>query len=647
MHQGVTVVLFCTACTLAAGMDGRPITAEAAGGGLKGEYFGASDAPVLTRIDSQIDFDWSGGPPGANVNAGYFRVYWTGFVKVASTDTYAFSVQACGSATLQVGQVGDGYPLLVDLWGRPPGIFQGQGSVQLTGGCLYPVRLYYSHSSSYGPASVRLSWQSSSLAFQPIPPEALQPPVWADDPLPADGLADVVQHPSLQWIAGCYSASHDVYLGTDANAVANATTASAGIYRGRQSLSQTPFSPGGLDWGRTYYWRVDEVNERDTNSPWKGPVWSFTTAADYIPVEDFEHYTSERGRGLLDTWIDGYPDPNYGNGTGAIIGYSGTDIVPVPHSGVESMPFSYDNTDPPYCSEVDRTWLVPQDWTENGMSELSLWFKGRAPPFVVKSDGNIVLSVSSNGSAWGQPPAYAYKGLHGDGEIAVKCESFVWDADCEPWAGIVIVENPSSVSSRYATLWLTADGTLRFQYVSVPNKTSTANVMAGVHPPHWLKLSRTGDKFVPQHSADGVTWQAVTDANGLPAAAVISMLPDTSVGLYVTSCFQTASIAEFSHVATTGTTSDWKPASSTDNSLDNFYVALQDSSGRIGTIVHPDPNAVDAALWTQWKIPLSQFTTTGVDVKSIQKMYIGVGDRDHPKPDGQGMIWIDDIRVSK
>jgi len=27
--------------------------------------------------------------------------------------------------------------------------------------------------------------------------------------------------------------------------------------------------------GTTYYWRVDEINDADPNSPWKGMVWSF------------------------------------------------------------------------------------------------------------------------------------------------------------------------------------------------------------------------------------------------------------------------------------------------------------------------------------------------------------------------------------
>jgi hypothetical protein len=52
-------------------------------------------------------------------------------------------------------------------------------------------------------------------------------------------------------------------------------------FRGNQSLAffvagfpGYPY-PDGLIPGTTYYWRVDEVNDANPDSPWKGPVWSF------------------------------------------------------------------------------------------------------------------------------------------------------------------------------------------------------------------------------------------------------------------------------------------------------------------------------------------------------------------------------------
>ena len=77
------------------------------------------------------------------------------------------------------------------------------------------------------------------------------------------------------------------------------------------------------------------------------------------------------------------------------------------------------------------------------------------------------------------------------------------------------------------------------------------------------------------------------------------------------------------------------------NSPDKLYVAVEDSAGKLAVVTHPNPAAVNLAVWTQWKIPLSSFT--GVNLAKVKKMYIGVGDRKNPVADGAGMIYIDDI----
>jgi len=61
--------------------------------------------------------------------------------------------------------------------------------------------------------------------------------------------------------------------------------------------------------------------------------------------------------------------------------------------------------------------------------------------------------------------------------------------------------------------------------------------------------------------------------------------------------------------------------------------------------VNPNSAAVNATSWIEWEIPLSRLA--GVDLAQVKKMYIGVGDRETPVPDGTGRIYIDDIRVLK
>ena len=49
--------------------------------------------------------------------------------------------------------------------------------------------------------------------------------------------------------------------------------------------------------------------------------------------------------------------------------------------------------------------------------------------------------------------------------------------------------------------------------------------------------------------------------------------------------------------------------------------------------------------WIKWTIPLSEFA--GVDLAAITRMYIGVGDRENPQAGGTGLIYIDDICLTK
>jgi hypothetical protein len=83
----------------------------------------------------------------------------------------------------------------------------------------------------------------------------------------------------------------------------------------------------------------------------------------------------------------------------------------------------------------------------------------------------------------------------------------------------------------------------------------------------------------------------------------------------------------------------------TANAAAPLYVAIEDASRRVAVVVHTNPKAVNISTWTQWKIPLTQFT--GVSLTSVKKFYIGVGDRKVPTKGGAGRLFIDDIAVTK
>lgn len=211
----------------------------------------------------------------------------------------------------------------------------------------------------------------------------------AGDPRPLSGAVDAGQTSVLRWSAGEAVVSHDVYFGTDANAVRD-SNASSPEYMGNMDLGSESYDPGGLEWNTTYHWRVDEVEDDGTVR--KGGLWSFTTA-DFLVIEDFEAYDDNEagGTAIFQIWIDGVE-----NNTTSYVGYpvsnNGTfGETVVVHSGLQSMPLSYGNLNPPHYAETDRTWDVAQDWTVNGVDTLVLYVRGSegndaAPLYVALED---------------------------------------------------------------------------------------------------------------------------------------------------------------------------------------------------------------------------------------------------------------------
>jgi hypothetical protein len=101
----------------------------------------------------------------------------------------------------------------------------------------------------------------------------------ASNPEPADGAIYEDTWVTLSWRPGTLAASHDVYMGDSFDDVNEGT---GDTFRGNQMTAFYVAGfpgfayPDGLVPGTTYYWRIDEVNEAHTDSPWKGEVWSFT-----------------------------------------------------------------------------------------------------------------------------------------------------------------------------------------------------------------------------------------------------------------------------------------------------------------------------------------------------------------------------------
>ncbi len=219
-------------------------------------------------------------------------------------------------------------------------------------------------------------------------------PVSARAPNPPSGATDVAVDTTLSWRPGREAIEHRVHFGADGNAVANGT-AQVDI------VPAATYNVGALDLGRTYYWKIDEVNDAATPSVWEGPMWSFTTE-EYFVVDDFEAYMDETGEEIFATWADGYGDSS----NGAQVGH---DVPPyaeqaVRHNGRQSMPLYYGKGGAGH-SETTRTFDPAQDWTRAGVTTLTLYVYGAADnesgQFYVKINGVAkAVAVDFTAESW-------------------------------------------------------------------------------------------------------------------------------------------------------------------------------------------------------------------------------------------------------
>jgi len=349
-------------------------TIRKAGGGLEAEYFNnttLSGEPVLTRLDPEIDFNWGNGDtrgensPAESINVNNFSARWSGELEVDMTDTYIFQITANNGFRLWLDE-----QTIIDFWDNGTTSSRRSEPIELVGGETYSIRMEYFEGEDT--ALAQLFWENSVRERQIIPQAALSLSVKANRSNPYNGAVGVKQIQVLSWNAGEEAASHQIYFGTNEEAVRNANTGSP-EYKGTKALGSESYDPGKLEWDATYYWRVDEVNNANPDSPWVGNVWSFTVA-DYLIVDDFEDYNDYPPDEIFSTWIDGWEVPENGSLAGhADPPFAETTIV---HGGSQSMPLYYDNNF--MYSEATMTLVWPRDWTEEGVGVLSLWFYGDA-----------------------------------------------------------------------------------------------------------------------------------------------------------------------------------------------------------------------------------------------------------------------------
>jgi hypothetical protein len=455
-------------------------------------------------------------------------------------------------------------------------------------------------------------------------------PVQAFEPKPTLAATGVSVNTDLNWRAGREAESHEVYIGTDENAMTLVDTVA-----GHSSTA------GPLEFATEYFWKVNEIGGA---GPYEGEVWNFTTQK-YAAIDDMESYNDDDNR-IYDSWIDGWV-----NNTGSQVGY---DVSPfaektIVYGGGQSMPLRYDNSASPFVSEAEHAFDSAQNWTTNGADSLVVHFRGAAPSFAETASGNIIMNAIGT-DIWnnGDQFRFAYKTLNGDGSMVARVGSIV---NSNAWAkGGVMIRQSIEPGSTHAFMPITPGGTGGGNGASFQRRLATNGASANtdsttlVGPPYWVKIERKGNSFSGYISPDGVVWTQ------LGTTETITMTNPVLIGLAL--CSHDAAIvtsAEFSNISATGNvTGNWQVAEigieqPAGNSVEGFYVSVKDSAGKVKVVQNADAAATANVSWQEWAIPLSEFTSAGVKMNAVKSMTIGVGNKAAPKAGGTGTVYIDDV----
>ena len=490
---------------------------------------------------------------------------------------------------------------------------------------------------------------------------------FAFGPNPANGAFHEETWVTLGWSPGDFAVSHDVYMGDNFDDVDNGA---GDTFRVNQTTTFYVAGfvgyafPDGLVPGTTYYWRIDEVNEADPNSPWKGEIWSFTVPpmAAYNPDPD-------DGAEFVDpnailSWMAGFDGKLH-------TVYIGTDFDDVNDAagGDDQGPTTYS----PGTLELGKVyyWRVDED-DGSDIYKGDIW-SFTTPGAVgspVPSNGATDVKMTATLSWTAADSAASHEVYFGKDKDAVRNA----DKNSPEYKGPKALGAESYDPGKLA--WYAT------YYWRVDEIDSLGGLSKG---PPWSFTTAdfiSVDDFEDYNAGDNQIWYAWHDGLGYGT-------PDTppyfagngtgsAVGDETTPSYCEEKIvhgggksmpmlydnnkqgyAMYSEVELTlSTTRDWTEEGvgtltiwfrgKSNNDAEPLYVAVSNSAGTPAIVVHDDPAAAQVEVWTQWVIPLQTIADQGVILTDVDRIAIGLGTRDNlTTPGGAGKMYYDDIRLDR
>jgi len=479
---------------------------------------------------------------------------------------------------------------------------------------------------------------------------------YAFGPDPADGALHADTWITLRWSAGDSAVSHDVYLGDNFDEVNDGT---GDTFRGNQMLTYYVAGfpgyayPEGLVPGTTYYWRIDEVNDADPNSPWKGPVWSFS-----IPPKTAYNPNPADGAGLADTTVTLSWTPGFGAKLHTV--YLGEDYDEVNNATVGVARGTASYSPGQLESEKVYYWRV-DEFDGIGTYKGDVWIfttpgaVGNPQPANGATDVAMATTLSWT-PADNAASHQVYLGL--DKEAVRSADT-----------GSPEYKGPKTLGAEsYDPGFLEPDTTYYWRVDEV----YAGNPVKG---PIW---SFTVGDYLPvddfesytDNDADGeAIWQHWIDGFGVAdnGAQVGYLMPPYAEQTIVHGGSQSmpllyvneAGVTNSEAALTLVTPRDWTAASVGELSLwfrgnsanvpQGLYAAISNPDG-IGSapavVAHEDSDAATSSGWKQWRISLQAFADQGINLTNVDKIAIGLGSKSGVVTSGgTGTVYIDDIRL--
>lgn len=543
----------------------------------------------------------------------------------------------------------------------------------------------------------------------------LTPAELASEPDPAHEANDVSVETALSWKPGVYAAAHDVYVGTVLDDVNNAgRTAPLDVLAGQGQSEATYVPQSPLEYGQTYYWRIDEVNAAPDSTIYKGLIWDFATEPFAYAVENIIATTnavSTDGSGPEKT-IDGS-------------GLNENDE----HSTRSADMWQAIPGDGPVWIQYDlgRTLKLYEMlvWNYNVEFELVLGFGFKDVTVEYSTDGenwtildNVEFARATAKAAyaanttvdfvgvparfvrltadstWGGMAQYGLSEVRflyiptqarrpepADGATDVSIETaLTWRAGREAATHDIyfgaeasdVIDGTALLGSadenRYAMAPLDF-GTTYYWRVDEVNEATSPNRWQG---DLWSFVTQEYsaiddfEGYTDDVDAGETIYQTWIDGWTNDTGSIVGYMDSPFAERKIVHdgrqsmplAYDNTSAPFYSEAYRTWPAAqDWTAGAADtltlyfqgdpDNAPGTLYVALEDSAGNVAAVSNPDADAALASEWQPWPIPLSAFSSAGVNLARIETMYIGVGDRNNPSAGGTGMFYIDDILIGR